>query len=398
MIAVIGAGLTGIAAAWQLSRSGHEVVVLEAADRVGGLASSITVSGQRVDLGGRRLEPAMSGSTLALLDDLVELDERPRTDHILVDGSWVPHPGSLLASARRRILPHRARAAWTALADKVLGPDRGDASLVLDPPLEVPDQDSVTDRLRSMLDRPTSLYPRRGFGAIAEAMAELVSEVRLRTKVTGLIEHDDRVIVGLGDGRIVTATHVLSTVTAGRTATWLGLAEESNVTVPSRASVAVYLTVAGRPYSEVGTRLLPSPVVLPWRLSEPANLRRGVRPLDHTVLCAEVSCERGDGLYSATADDLGRRIADDLVRCGLPDPRVLSVDVVRLPSAIPVLAPLGRLALARGEEAMAGSRRVHVAGRPERGTHDVSHLDVEAGLVAADRLAAVVSRAGELDP
>ncbi|MBK9122467.1 MAG: NAD(P)/FAD-dependent oxidoreductase [Chloroflexi bacterium] len=37
--AIIGAGVAGLAAAWDLARAGHEVVVFEAADRVGGLAS-----------------------------------------------------------------------------------------------------------------------------------------------------------------------------------------------------------------------------------------------------------------------------------------------------------------------------------------------------------------------
>ncbi|MBM3124637.1 MAG: FAD-dependent oxidoreductase, partial [Chloroflexi bacterium] len=38
-IAVIGAGFGGLAAAYDLKRAGHEVIVYEAADFVGGLAS-----------------------------------------------------------------------------------------------------------------------------------------------------------------------------------------------------------------------------------------------------------------------------------------------------------------------------------------------------------------------
>ncbi|KXK50618.1 MAG: putative oxidoreductase [Chloroflexi bacterium OLB13] len=37
--AIIGAGVAGLAAAWDLANAGHDVVVFEAADRVGGLAS-----------------------------------------------------------------------------------------------------------------------------------------------------------------------------------------------------------------------------------------------------------------------------------------------------------------------------------------------------------------------
>jgi len=37
--AMIGAGYGGMAAAWDLKRAGHDVVIFESADYVGGLAS-----------------------------------------------------------------------------------------------------------------------------------------------------------------------------------------------------------------------------------------------------------------------------------------------------------------------------------------------------------------------
>ncbi|WP_347338851.1 FAD-dependent oxidoreductase [Mycolicibacterium sp. P9-64] len=53
-VAVVGGGLSGLAAARELHRRGIEVVVLESGDRLGGRAmSETTVLGSRVDLGGQ---------------------------------------------------------------------------------------------------------------------------------------------------------------------------------------------------------------------------------------------------------------------------------------------------------------------------------------------------------
>ncbi|HEU0032774.1 MAG TPA: flavin monoamine oxidase family protein [Kofleriaceae bacterium] len=52
-VIVVGAGVAGLVAARELVRADHEVIVLEARDRVGGRTLSRTLDGQTIDLGGQ---------------------------------------------------------------------------------------------------------------------------------------------------------------------------------------------------------------------------------------------------------------------------------------------------------------------------------------------------------
>lgn len=418
MIAVIGAGPAGLAVAWRLTEAGHDVLVLDAAPAVGGMAASIEVSGIRVDLGSHRLHAVMAPEVRAAVEGLVELQERRRHGRIRLGDRWLPFPltpvglarglppsTALRAAADAALSPlRRARTdSYAAVLRAGLGPTvwrrfhepyawklwgtdprRLAGELARRRVSASTPADVARRTLRGVRHRPTFLYPRRGFGAVVEAMAERIPEIRLRSKVTGLIEHDDRVIVGLADGRIVTASHVFSTVPGARTASWLGLIDGVEPSPPVRAMVLVYLTLDRRPYTEFDAHYLPERSVLPTRVSEPTNYRDDpADPPGRTVLCAEIPCWEGDAVWRATDQELGLRVADDLVRSGLPSPRVVAVETRRLPSVYPVMTPEALTSAHRAERALDRSRRVTVLGRQGLFTPDNTHHVIEMGFAAA---------------
>ena len=102
-VAVVGAGIAGLAAARAIYDSGHDVTVLEARSRIGGRVHSIKLAGATMELGanwihgtdGNPLMPLVREAKVALADD----DD---DDYLVVDTAGDPLARSTLTKARTR--------------------------------------------------------------------------------------------------------------------------------------------------------------------------------------------------------------------------------------------------------------------------------------------------------
>ncbi len=219
-IAVIGAGLAGLAAAIEVDRAGHEVVVLEASDGPGGRVRTDEVDGFRLDRGFQILLSAYPEARDLLDYDELDLRAFAPGARIRVDGAFHAIADPLRAPARlldtmrspigspvdkARILAFRLAVARGDLADLWQRPEttarqRLDAAgfspamverflgplftgITLDP--ELGGSSRVLEFVFRMLAAGDAVVPARGMGRISDQLAARLpaGAIRFDTRV-----------------------------------------------------------------------------------------------------------------------------------------------------------------------------------------------------------------------
>ena len=420
-VLVVGGGPAGLAAALLAARAGHEVRLVESSPRLGGMAASTTVGGQRVDLGSHRLHPSASPGSRALLDELLgaDLQVRERHGRLRLEDRWVAFP--LQPADLARTLPPLTAArigadlatGWTrqeqpddTYADVVrarLGPTvlrrfhgpyarklwdlpaEGIAGELARRRIALTGGGAVLSRLRrtSRPEGRTFLYPRLGYGQIVESIADAAVDAGARidtgTAPTSLLPDGDGTDVWLGEER-VRAGRVLWTAPPTALAEAAGL---PGVPLRHRGLALVYLVLDQPRYLEWDAHYVPTPEVSLVRLSEPKNYRSGPDPAEVTVLCAEVPCTEGDVVWRRDDATLAAGVAEDLVRLGLPAPSVADHAVIRLPRVYPVLTPEDVGAVRDAQARVERLEGVTVLGRQGLGVADNLHHVLDMSRAAA---------------
>ena len=388
-VAVIGAGPAGLWAARKAAARGHEVVVLERDDHVGGMAASFDVAAVRVDMGSHRLHPSIDPAILRELQGLVDLQWRHRNGRIRLLGRWLRFPlrpselvtklpprFALDALRRNRLttvdsyaevvrarfgtamLEHfygpYARKLWGVEPDQLSG-EQARRRISASSPVDV---------LRRALrrERPGFWYPRDGFGAIVDALSHGV-DVRLNTEVADL---DDV------DADLVWSTIPITALAriAGGPATALRF----------RALVLIYVVLDGRPWTSFDAHYLPGPETALSRVSEPVNYRRNDEdPLERTVLCAELPCSVGDEHWTMSEAELGALVQHDFLEGVEPT----DVVVRRIPAAYPIYDPRFELGVQELDRWLASRPDIVSFGRGGLFAHDNTHHALAEGDAAA---------------
>jgi len=187
-VVVVGAGGAGLVAAWRAAEGGCRVRVVERSSFVGGMAASIEVAGQRVDLGSHRLHPSIAPHLLAAIQTLLgdDLQLRARDGRLRLRDRWVRFP--LRAPDLVRQMPPGFAA--RALADAFLRP------------LRRPKADTFAEVVRcrfgrGILDEFYGPYAQKLWGTSADNLSGELARRRIATRGAGSLL---RRVVQRGDG------------------------------------------------------------------------------------------------------------------------------------------------------------------------------------------------------
>ena len=372
-IAILGAGLAGLGAAWQLTRRGlANALVLEQNSAVGGNAGSFELSGLQVDYGSHRLHPICDPEILEDIRLLIgeDLLTRPRHGRIRLGGRWIHFPlkatdlithlplGFRLCIAgdiMRKALPTKSNAetpSFASILEQGLGKTicrefylpYAQKIWGLPPEQLSPIQarrrvsaGSLRKMLRKVLaggkgasgSKGRFFYPRRGFGQIASAMAaaarESGADIRLETDIRAIRPGLPHCIEFKQNGRdtSVQADYVWSTIPLNVLPRLIHPAAPEDVLeacgqVQFRQMILVYLVLGQRQFSEYDAHYFPGSDVPVTRISEPKNYSDVQEPGNSTVLCAELPCFEDDPEWTMTDTELGEIVCESLKRAAIP--------------------------------------------------------------------------------
>ena len=389
---VIGAGPAGITAAYELSKRGKRIAVFEAAPQVGGLARTIDLWGQRVDLGPHRFFSSdarvnrvwleVMGRDYTMVDRLTRVYYRHRFFHYPLRAADVFLNLGPLETARcmtsyaftrgsaRTVDGAETFESWVVsrfgrrlfeiffktYSEKLwgIGCEELDADFAAQRIKKLSLWEAVKNAFatrggtkhKTLVDR--FAYPNGGTGAVYERMAERVraggNEVRVGTPVKRILHDGDRRVTGveLEDGTTVRAPHVVSTMPLTLMVKSLGDVPEpvrqANERLTFRNTTLVFLHVDHERLFPDQWLYVHSPELLLGRIT---NFRNWVPQLygdaKTSILALEYWSDDGDALWQATDDELVSRGERETRETGLlRDAKVLTGSVFRIPRCYPV--------------------------------------------------------------
>ena len=396
-VVVLGAGLAGLSTAYELTKAGVRVTVVEKDDFAGGMACSWERRGFWLDHGPHRFhsrDEELIRHLYEVLDDEVVI--RDRMSRIFMQGKFFDYP--LKATNVVKSLPPLLmfRAIWdyawirfVQIFKKI--PDDNFENWIIKrfgktlyriffgtytskawkmPCTEISadwasqriSQANLWDTIKKTLNPPREgevrslvsefWYPKHGgIGQIgrkyAEKIREMGNDVLLDMPVERIETEDGlakRVVCRTKGGEELTleCDEVVNTIPLPRLLEALDppISPEVTEAIANLRYIGIvfaYLEIDKPTVSPDHWVYLPEKHLTIHRISEFKNFSDASAPGDKTVVCCEITCNVGDEHWNLTLEEAAKIAEEDLIRVGLLEPGMArGIDIHKLPYAYPV--------------------------------------------------------------
>ncbi|HEV7700885.1 MAG TPA: FAD-dependent oxidoreductase [Pyrinomonadaceae bacterium] len=438
-VAVIGAGPAGLTAAYQLAKqAGIEVTLFEASGGVGGLAKSITLWGQRVDIGPHRFfssDTRVNSFWLEVVGDRYRMVDR--LTRILYGTDFFHYPLKPMDAFLKLGVIEAFRCIFSYLKEKLAPTEfKGDfetwvtrrfgkrlfeiffrtySEKLWGIRCDELDADFAAQRVKKLsLSQAIKhafvggtkhktlvdqfAYPLGGTGMVYELMAEkfesLGGTLRTATPVQKVVTRDGRVVgLELTSGKTLDFDAVISSMPLSLLVTRLDEAPADIVEragqLTFRSTILVYLNVASTELFRDNWLYVHSPEL---RCGRVTNFRNWVPELygdeGSSILCLEFWCQPEDELWKASDDQLIKMAGDEIRSTGLiGESEVLGGQVYRIERCYPIYRKGYQKMLKPVEEYLRTVDGLIVIGRYGAFKYNNQDHSILMGLLAAENVA-----------
>lgn len=386
---ILGAGPSGLAAAWQLAQTGlYEIDVYDKAPRIGGVCGYFDLNGMRLDLGPHKIYSVIPGIMDAFKglgkERLVSLEKHQR---LIIRGRLIDYPVKISALlplfSAAEIFELCCSILITILKQPFLKPARTyeqycinifgkKAYQVIFKPLaqkvwadpailsadiartRIPTKSIFDLLLRAAglrketqdTDAKTMLYPAKGFYDICECMAEklcgLSGRIHLNRWAQSLVLENKTVReFVLNDNTHVKADLLISTIPVRELDRLLYTRENEQETekdlIKMRHCIVVYLLINRPKVLQDHWLFCPDDNMIFSRISEQKLFSEAGLPRDNTVISCDFTCDGDSDMWKMPDSEIAYKCID-----GLKQLRLISIDeviehkVARIPEFYPV--------------------------------------------------------------
>lgn len=439
-IAVVGAGPAGLTAAYQLCKKGFTVELFEASDAVGGMAKTIFLWGQRVDMGPHRFfssDPRVNEIWLEVIGK--EYSMVSRVTRIYYKNTFFDYPLKalnalkglglieaiycVLSYVNAKSFPIKddstfeswvcnrfGRRLFTVFFKSYSEKLWGISCQELDADFAAQriKKLSIFEAIKSAIFKSGGTkhktlvdefaYPHQGAGAVYDVIAQKILDfgglIHLKTKVLSVHpgSQNSSALLKLEGGREIDFDHIISSMPITTLVDRMGAPAEicSHARkLKFRNTLLVYLELKGD-----------SPFPDQWIYVHSADLKTGRitnfknwvpsinNGLPNTIICMEYWCYDDDEIWSISPEQLISLATYEVCKTALvPENSVLNGQVIRVPKCYPVYETGYRKHLEPVERYLSSRERLSVIGRYGAFKYNNQDHSILMGLFAAENIA-----------